>query len=664
MEQQYAESFRNFRIECLNRIRARFAPAGRSRGAIHAEFEARLDAEFDNLASLLHQLYGTRPDFAYRLEEIVTDAWEAFRARPARLKERDRRFPPESGWFASNTQIGAVCYVDRWAGSFRGIAERIPYLRELGVTYLHLMPFFKCPEKENDGGYAVSSYRDTDPGLGTMADLEDLAVKLDRAGISLVADFIFNHTSDEHAWALAAKSGDERMRERYLTFPDRTGPDEYGRTLRDIFPEARRGSFTWNPELGRWVWTTFHSYQWDLRYANPDVFAAMAREMTSLANRGISILRLDAVAFVWKRKGTSCENLPEAHTIIRAFQAVARLACPSLLFKSEAIVHPDDIARYISLRECQLSYNPLLMAELWEAAATKDVRLLRYSIWHRHDVPAGCAWVNYVRCHDDIGWTFADEDAAALGMKGGDHRKFLNDFYMGSFPGSFARGVSFQYNPDTGDRRICGTAASLAGIDRDSSRDPGKDRETALRRLLLLHGIAYSAGGIPLLYLGDELAVENDERWAEDPAHMGDSRWTHRPVWQEALARERHDLSTVTGRVFAAFVKMGKIRAAHDVFSAPGLEVLETGHPSVLAYRKTAARPDGGTESLIVIGNFAEQAATCAPLDPDSDGDPRDAAWIDLMTGMRYSISEPMALPPCGLLWLCRSRGADGGQER
>lgn len=641
MEASFLSASGEFIQECIARLRGKLCAPAIS--ADWDEFESRLKRELPDLAELLHGLYGARPDFAYRLEEIAETAWNAFHARPAHLRERDRQWPPESGWFAGSAMIGAVCYVDRWAGSFRGIARRIPWLKELGINYLHLMPFFRCPENENDGGYAVSSYRETDPALGSMEDLEKLARELDRAGISLVADFIFNHTSDRHEWALAAKRGDARMQDRYLTFPDRSEPDEYQRTLRDIFPEARRGSFTWCEELNRWVWTTFHSYQWDLRYSNPDVFAAMAAEMLSIANRGISILRLDAVAFVWKRKGTPCENLPEAHIVIRAFQAVARLACPSLLFKSEAIVHPDDIARYIDLRECQLSYNPLLMAELWEAAATKEVRLLRHSMATRHSLPVGCAWVNYVRCHDDIGWTFADEDAAVFGMNGKDHRNFLNDFYMGFFPGSFARGVSFQYNPDTGDRRICGTAASLAGIARAHGTGPSAD--TALRRLILLYGIAYSAGGIPLLYLGDELAMENDTHWAEDPHHAGDSRWTHRPRHDEALASERHDTGTITGKVFETFVKMGKIRASHPVFGVQPLEVLESGHPSVLAFRKTLSRSDGSTETLIVIGNFSESPARCAPL-------PQGGTLTDLLSGAACSMAQPLELPPCGLLWL------------
>ena len=639
------QGFETFKREFFARLSAR----GLTRYSAWAEFGARLESELERLTRLLFELYGDRPDFAYWVEHIVLVAFEAYRKRPAWLKMRDREYPPESGWYLREDVIGAVCYVDRWAGTFRGIEARLPYLKELGIKYLHLMPFFKSPERENDGGYAVSSYRKTNPALGSMEELSSLARKLARQGIALIADFVFNHTSDEHEWALAAKAGDEFYRDFYLTFPDWSEPEEYSKTLREIFPEARRGSFTWNEEMQRWVWTTFHSYQWDLNYRNPAVFEAMATEMLALANKGVAGLRLDAVAFIWKEKGTSCENLPQAHTIIRAFQCVARLACPSLVFKSEAIVHPDQIVKYIDLRECQLSYNPLLMAELWEAAATKEVRLLAYSLKHRHALPSGCAWVNYIRCHDDIGWTFADEDAAALGIKGFDHRQFLNRFYLGEFPGSFARGLSFQFNPVTHDMRICGTAASLAGIERDMRRDPGKNRETALRRFLLLYGIVFSAGGIPLIYLGDELGMENDPDWDKDPAHAKDSRWVHRPVWQGVLFRERHNPATVTGQVFAGIKKMIEVRSKHSVFAVQSIEVLESGHPSVLLFRKKTKG-----EILIVAGNFSEYEAT-VPREVCAQAFEGRLA-IDLLVSESADteglLAGPLTLKPCELKWL------------
>lgn len=609
------------------------------------EFSGRLEKEFERFASLLWRLYHDRPDFAYQIERIIAGLFAAYRERPEYLRERDRRYPPESGWFLSQQQVGAVAYVDRFAGSFAGLLDRISYLRELGVTYLHLMPFFRCPQPENDGGYAVSSYRETDPRLGTMDDLRRVARLLTDQGIALVADFVFNHTSDEHEWALRAKAGDPKYQDFYWIFDDKAEIQRYQPWLRDIFPEVRRGSFTWLESLGKWVWTTFHSYQWDLKYANPEVFNAMVQEMAFLANAGISILRLDAVAFTWKKEGTTCENLEEAHILIRAFQTAARIVCPSLLFKSEAIVHPDDIERYIDLCECQLSYNPLLMAELWEAAATKEVRLLAHSLRKRHSIPAGCSWVNYVRCHDDIGWTFADEDAAELWINGRDHRNFLNEFYMGQFPGSFSRGVSFQYNPVTGDRRICGTAASLAGIEQALSENNPDALDRAIRRLLLLYGIAFSAGGIPLIYLGDEVAALNRYEYVNDPAQAHDSRWVHRPLWSEKLYAERMDPLTVTGRVFAGFRRLAEVRRSQPIFSIQPMTVVDSGHPSVLAFQK-----HDSTSLLTVLGNFAETEAVL--------GRERVHALLagrkgtELLSDRSITPEEPLVMKACELFWI------------
>ena len=345
-----------------------------------------------------------------------------------------------------------------------------------------------------------------------------------------MVDFVFNHTSDEHPWARRALAGDEDYREFYFMFPDRQMPDAYEKTLRDIFPDVRPGSFTYRPDIDRWVWTTFHSYQWDLNYSNPATFRQMLGEMLFLANAGVEILRLDAVAFIWKQLGTNSENLPQAHHIIRAYNALARIAAPALLFKSEAIVHPDEVARYISPDECQLSYNPLLMALLWESLATREVKLLRYSMSYRFKIPADCAWINYVRSHDDIGWTFDDGDARQVGINGFDHRRFLNAFYTGRFPGSFARGLPFQENPQTGDARVSGTCASLAGLEKALREASPQEVDLAIGRILLIHSVVLSMGGIPLIYLGDELGALNDYDYARDPHKAGDTRWVHRPA--------------------------------------------------------------------------------------------------------------------------------------
>ncbi len=541
--------------------------------------------------------------------------------------------------------FGGFCYVDRFAGDLAGLRERLPYLRELGLTYLHLMPPFLAPAGNNDGGYAVSSYREVDPRLGTMADLAALAGELRVSGISLVLDFVFNHTSDEHAWARGARAGDPAYADYYLTFPDRTIPDAYERTLREIFPDQRPGSFTYRADMGRWVWTTFDSFQWDLNYANPDVFRSMAGEMLFLANRGVEVLRLDAVVFIWKRLGTACENLPESHLIVRAFNALARIAAPALLFKSEAIVHPDDVREFISPGECQTSYNPRLMALLWDALATRETRLLTASLRDRVRLDPRCAWVNYIRSHDDIGWTFDDGDATRLGADPFAHRRFLNAFYTGRFPGSFARGLPFQENPRTGDARVAGTTASLAGLEAALLTGDAEEIDLAIGRILLIYGVALLFGGIPLLSLGDDLGQRNDYGYHLEPALADDSRWFGRPRMDWDAAARHDDPATIEGRLHAGIRHLAAIRRAHPAFNGTATEIIEVGNDHVFGYTRQG---DGGR--ALILANVTEHPQIL-------DGNLlrlHGLAYhlVDLLTSGPMVATEPRTLAPYQLLCL------------
>ncbi|MBC7809558.1 MAG: alpha-amylase family protein, partial [Burkholderiales bacterium] len=546
-------------------------------------FISRLKSYFPPLFTLLHPLYGDQYDFFYHLEQIIMTATRMFAVRPPELKALDYQREANPLWFRDENMMGGVFYVKLFAENLQGVRDHIGYFEELGLTYLHLMPLFRAPADHNDGGYAVSSFRDVDPTLGTMDELAALAAELRQHGISLVLDFVFNHTSDEHDWAKCALKGDADYQEFYLMFDDRTLPDEYENNLREIFPEQAPGSFTYQPKLDKWVWTTFNRFQWDLNYSNPAVFRAMLEEMLFLANQGVEILRLDAVPFVWKRPGTISESLPEAHLIIRAFNTVMRIAAPALLFKSEAIVHPDDVASYIAWEECPISYNPTLMALLWESLATREVKLLRHSMVKRFPLPdEKSSWVNYVRSHDDIGWSFADEDAAEVRIYNGfDHRRFLNAFYTGEFPGSFAAGIPFNFNPHTLDMRICGTTASLAGLERALSSGDDTLIEYALRRILLIHSVILSAGGIPLLYLGDELATTNYYGYELEAGKARDSRWVHRPPFDWQRAELRHDTSTIPGRVFQTLRRLIQVRKQTPALAGGAATFFDTRDPHV-----------------------------------------------------------------------------------
>ncbi|WP_105032843.1 alpha-amylase family protein [Arthrobacter ruber] len=652
-------------------------PEGRFRAALESarresttdadweSFQARFGAEFPRLRSLFHRIYGPGSDD--ELLQVVLDAATSWQDRPADLKALDADRAMTSDWFSSHRMLGGVCYVGLYAGSLARLRERIPYFRELGLTYLHLMPLFLAPEENSDGGYAVSSYRNVDPALGTMDELADLARELRESGIALVVDFIFNHTSDEHEWARRAVAGDPDYRDFYWIYPDRDMPDAYERTVREIFPDDHPGSFV-QLEDGRWIWATFHSFQWDLNYGNPRVFRAMAGEMLYLANQGVDIVRMDAVAFIWKQLGTTCESLPEAHLLLRAFNAVCRLAAPSLLFKSEAIVHPDEVVQYIDPGECQLSYNPLQMALIWNSLATREVSLLAQALERRHDIPEGTAWVNYVRSHDDIGWTFSDEDAAEFGIDGYDHRRFLNAFYVDRFPGSFARGVPFQDNPRTGDCRISGTTASLAGL--EAAAIPGLDQgddtsaaadgaadtaaDAAVARILLAHSIILSTGGIPLLYLGDEVGQLNDYSYLDDPAKAGDSRWVGRPVYPAEAYAQRNDPTTHAGAVFTGLTRLIQVRKHTPEFAGGRLVPFHTRNPHVLGYQRPG-RPDSRSDSrsdsresiVVVFANFADtaQEITAETL----SGLPESA--LELITGERELLRPGLTLEPHGVRW-------------
>ncbi|MCG6912357.1 alpha-glucosidase C-terminal domain-containing protein [bacterium BMS3Abin03] len=567
----------------------------------------RLEKYFPKLFELLQYVYGTQYDFFYHLSEILNTATQAWIDRPAELKALDAIRENDPLWYQSNRMVGAVCYVDLFSVDLKGMKEKIPYLKELGITYLHLMPIFKSPEGDNDGGYAVSSYRDIDAELGTMEDLKELAGELRNQGISLVLDFVFNHTSDEHEWAKLALSGNEEFQDYYRMFNGREIPDQFEKTITPVFQNDHPGCFTYRSRIKKWVWTTFHNYQWDLNYENPAVFNSMAADMLFLSNAGVEILRLDAVAFIWKKLGTNCENLPEAHTIIKAFNAVMKIVAPSFLFKSEAIVHPDEVNKYISEDECQLSYNPQMMALLWESLATGKTVLLRHALEKRFNIPKNCMWVNYIRCHDDIGWTFSNEDAEELGINPAEHRTFLSDFYIGRFKGSFAKGLPFQEDPNTKEGRVSGTTASLAGLEQALEENDKEKIDLAISRILLLHGVILTIGGIPLIYIGDGIGMLNDYDYEKSPEKVGDTRWIHRPDFDWERLKEKSDPESIIGKIFNGLLKLIRLREKTQALSGSETEFADTGNDNVLAYFRNYE-----SNSVFVLANFSNEEQNIA----------------------------------------------------
>ncbi|GAC1398572.1 MAG: alpha-amylase family glycosyl hydrolase [Ktedonobacteraceae bacterium] len=603
-------------------------------------FLTRLEERFVSLTDLLLGLYGDRADFAEQFERILMTVAYAFIARTPVMHTLDES--RDAQWFQNERMVGGVCYVDLYAGNLKGIHERIPYFQELGLTYLHLMPLFSSPSLRNDGGYAVSSFRTVRPQLGTMEELTELATKLRMHGISLVLDMVMNHTSDEHEWAIRAKEGDPNYQGYYLMFPNDTLPKLYEQNLREIFPEQAPGNFTYVPELQRWVWTTFHHYQWDLNYANPVVFNAMLGEMLFLANHGVEVLRLDAVPFLWKELGTNCENLPQAHALVAALNLLIQIAAPATIFKAEAIVHPDEIVKYIG-QECAISYNPLLMVLMWEALASGWTHLLQHSMTKRFNIPANASWVNYIRSHDDIGWGFANEDCAEVGIDGGIHRIFLNRFYTGQVEGSFAVGLPFGYHPRTGDMRICGTTASLAGLEQALQRGDAYAIDLSIRRILAMMSVILTVGGIPLLYLGDEVGTLNDYSYQHDEAKAADNRWVHRPFMHEQALAQRHDPTSVAGRIFGNLQRMIAIRKSYPILAAynPTNWLNGNNTHTVLFARQQ------GQQAIYVAVNFSAY-----PQSLDMRQFVRREYVTDLLTETSYQRDELLTLPPYGMVWL------------
>ncbi|MBO4386071.1 MAG: amylosucrase [Treponema sp.] len=601
-------------------------------------YKEQLKDKMAHLTGLLYSLYGDRWDFydiLGRLEKIMKDASEQRSA--SYLKDDDQEAlecekKNERPWYLRQDAVGMMLYVDLFADDLNGLVKKIPYLKDLGINYVHLMPLFDCPKKENDGGYAISSYRKVQDKLGTMEDLKNLAGEFHKEGIHLVLDFVFNHTSSEHEWAKKALSGDKYYENFYYVYRDKKIVDKWNSSLREIFPQVRRGSFTYFDELAGWVWTTFNSYQWDLNYSNPEVFLAMVEEMLFIANLGVSVLRLDALAFVWKEEGTACESLSKAHSLIKAFECVAKIAAPSLLFKSEAIVHPDQVVQYIGKDECILSYNPLQMALFWNSIATRDTRLLSLSLGKRWKVPEGCAWVNYIRCHDDIGWTFSDEDASSLGINGYNHRQFLNRFFTARFEGSFAKGEAFQLNQETGDCRICGTMASLCGLEEALSLGNELYKKMALERMKMMYATLFALPGIPLLYAGDERAVLNDYSYRESIYKSSDSRWVHRIKTDWERKNECPEQ-----KEFASFVKMlVSLRAKEEMLGGSEVFFYPLADSRVFAFRRNTVH---------VVANFSESNASFK-IDAWSENS------TDLLSGKKYNNYLAQELGPYEVRWL------------
>ncbi len=579
-------------------------------GEPQALFNERLHSSREEITRLYHSIYAFHPESRERLAELLDTIQAAFTNRSPELKERDlfKLASEQDRWFLSNRLCGMSLYVDRFCDNLQALTSKLDYLEKLGINLIHLMPLFESPEEASDGGYAVSDFRSLSQRFGTLSDLEQLETELRKRGIHLMLDIVLNHTSDQHDWAKRASRGEKFYQDYYYFYDDREIPDQFERSMPEIFPEAAPGNFTYIEDVGKWVMTVFHRYQWDLNYSNPRVFVEMLDHIFFYANLGVDILRIDAPAFIWKEIGTTCQNLPQAHTLLQLIKECVQVAAPGMALLGEAIVAPDQIMRYFGTgnkeaKECDYAYNATQMALQWDALATGDTRVMLAA---QHEIlkkPYGTTWITYTRCHDDIGLGYDDYMIGQAGFDPFEHRKFLKDYYSGNYYPSPARGALFSVNEKTGDGRISGSLASLCGLELALERGDQEETDRAIRRILLMQAMSFFIGGTPMLFYGDEVGYTNDYSYLDDPAKHYDNRWMHRPKidWDKNRLSERP--GSAEHLIFTSTRKLIDLRKSLDVIAdKKNLTWLHTRNKHVAGFLRAWEK-----ERVYCIFNFSNQ---------------------------------------------------------
>ena len=603
------------------------------------EFYDRFCRHEAELTQLYRELYHN--DMA-AFDRFAAMLYDAYTARPEALKLMDRAREAHGDWYKGHDLVGMLMYVNAFAGTLQGVREKLGYIEDCGVNYLHLMPLLESPKGRSDGGYAVSDFRKVQPELGTMEDLYALAMDCHERGIAVCLDFVMNHTSEDHEWAKRARAGERDYQDRYFFYEGWDIPNAYEQTVPQVFPTTAPGNFTWCEEAHKVVMTTFYPYQWDLNYANPAVFQDMTDNMLNLCNHGVDVIRLDAVPYIWKALGTNCRNLPQVHTLVRMMRMVCEIVCPGTLLLGEVVMEPSKVVPYfgtVDRPECHMLYNVTTMATLWHTVATGDVRLLQHQMGQVFALPKEYTFLNYLRCHDDIGWGLDYPYLRQFGQEEVPHKRFLNDYLTGYFPGSTARGELYNDDPRLMDARLCGTTASLCGIEAARQREDDGALEKAVRLDEMLHAFMFTLSGVPVLYSGDEVGRENDYGYHRDPFKKEDSRYLHRGDMDWALADQRKDETTVAGRLFTALQRMEGLRAQHPVFDDEAdTWLLDTGNDAVIGIGRYYRG-----QKLLAVFNFSRQEQTAWLKETE--------AYVDLMTGEPRDAGAVL-LKPGDFVWL------------
>ncbi|RGH64233.1 amylosucrase [Ruminococcus sp. AM33-14] len=568
-------------------------------------FAQRMEKHQDELRWLYMELYGNDAMYA----ELCEQMHDYYLKRSTELKKRDIKKEKNPDWFKEKEMLGMMLYIDNFAGNLKGVEKKLAYLKECNVNCLHLMPFLDTPKGKSDGGYAVADFRKVRPDLGTMKDLARLTEKCHENGMNVCMDFVMNHTSEEHEWAKRARAGEGEYMSRYFFYDNGDIPARYEETVPQVFPTTAPGNFTWLPEIGHYVLTTFYPYQWDLNYRNPRVFNEMMYNFLFLANQGMDIIRIDAVPYIWKELGTSCRNLKEVHTIVRMMRMIAEIVCPSVILLGEVVMEPEKVVPYfgtVEKPECHMLYNVTTMATTWNSIATRDIRLLKKQMDIVSRLPKQYTFLNYLRCHDDIGWGLDFDTMKQWGMEEPSHKRYLNDYFTGKIADSISRGELYNDDPVTQDARFCGTTASMCGIEAAGFEGNAEKMQTAIQEDLMLHAYMLTQSGIPMLYSGDELGQVNDYSYKEDAEKVSDSRYLHRGVFQWTLADKRKDLSTVQGKLFQMLNRLEQIRRQENVFSQEAeVYTYDVHNDSILGILR-----EYKGERFIALFNFSENEQT------------------------------------------------------
>ena len=600
-------------------------------------YEARFQKHIDELKWLYMELYDDQEHF----DELCASMKQFYDTRKKGLKASDLTRETDPNWYKGSDILGMMMYTKMFGGNLKGVKKHLDYLKECGINYLHLMPLMESPKDRSDGGYAVADFRKVQPELGTIRDLESLASECRKQGISICLDFVMNHTSEDHEWAKRARAGEKEYQDRYFFYDNWDIPAQFEKTVPQVFPITAPGNFTWLPEIEKVVMTTFYPYQWDLNYANPVVFNEMMYNFLYFANLGIDIIRIDAVPYIWKELGTSCRNLQKVHTIVRMMRMIGEIVCPGILLLGEVVMEPEKVVPYFGTPEkpeCHMLYNVTTMATIWNTVATKDTRLLEKQLDSVYHLPGEYTFLNYLRCHDDIGWGLDYDSLGGWGMDQVAHKQFLNDFFTGKYKESFSRGVLYNDDPVSRDARFCGTTASMCGIEEALEKQDEGKMDQAIRLDLMLHGFMLQQSGIPVIYSGDEVGALNDNHYKEDPEKAEDSRYIHRGQFDWKLTEKIPQEGTVQNRIFYGLRRMEEIRMEHEVFSSDALaRTMDMEDDSILGILRT-----GETEEMLGVYNFSDAPKKVSLQE----------TWTDLLNDETYDTE--LSLKPYDFRWMIR----------